>query len=110
MTYDQWKSLIASVIATFGGMLTVWLASKGWVDGQQFSALLASPAFLGLATSIAMAVVAVVRRKQANMVATVAAMPEVARVVTVPTTAGADLAKATNAPGAVVTTSTGAKP
>jgi hypothetical protein len=105
---DQLKSAGRTLIATLGGVLAGWAIGKGWITEAQASAILSNQEFMSAATVIILACVGsvgsvaagmwgLVAHKQANLVATVAAMPEVAKVETVSTAAGINLASAATA-------------
>ena len=115
---DQVKSAIRTLIATGGGMLAGWAIGKGWITQDQAAAILSNQELMGAATVIMLTIVGslgsaiagiwgVIDKKQVNLVAAVAAMPEVNKVETMPTQAGADLAANVQAagppPGAIVT-------
>lgn len=111
---EQLKSGLRSFIALFGGLLAGFAAGHGWMTKDQAWALLNNEQFLGNATtlivfligvgsSIVAAAKAWLSRSKPNMIATVAAMPEVAEVKIMPTNAGMDIAHAVPpTPGAIV--------
>ncbi len=114
---DQIKSAVRTLIASLGGAVAGWAIGKGWITQAQASAILSNQEVIGAATAIVLALLGSVgstvagvwgllAHKQVNLVATVAAMPEVAKVETTPTRAGLDLAAGVQAagpvPGAVV--------
>lgn len=112
---EQIKSAIRTLVASLGGAIAGWAIGKGWVTQDQASAILSNQETIGAATAVVIAILGsgastvagiwgLISHKQANMVATVAAMPEVAKVETMLTQAGAALASAIPpAPGVVVT-------
>lgn len=119
---DQVKSAFRTLIATLGGMVAGWAIAKGLITQEQASAILSNQELMGAATTVVVTLLAsippviaglwgVIDKKQVNLVAKVAAMPEVSRVETMPTKAGADLAADVQAagppPGAVVTVAPG---
>src|SRR5712664_3948149 len=95
---DQVKSAVRTLIATIGGVVAGWAISKGWLTQSQATTILSNPdaiiAIVASLASTASGIWGLIAHKQANMVATVAAMPEVAKVETMPTQAGAALASA----------------
>jgi len=114
---EQVKSAFRTLIATGGGMLAGWAIGKGWITQDQAAAILSNQEVIGAVTAILLAIVGslgsagagiwgLIAHKQVNVVATVAAMPEVAKVETMRTTEGvklaADIQAAGPAPGAVV--------
>lgn len=98
MNQEQVKSLIRSLITTFGGMIAGFFAAKGWLTTDQVWAILNSPTLLAVATSLAMAIWGQFAHTKANAVAVVDAMPEVAGVVVKPTLAGDALIQSTQSP------------
>jgi hypothetical protein len=107
---DQVKSAARTLIATLGGMLAGWAIGKGWITQEQATAILSNQEVMGAASMIVLALVGsvgsavagvwgVIDKKQVNLVAAVAAMPEVNKVETMPTQAGADLAANVQAAG-----------
>lgn len=94
MNPEQTKSLIRSLVATFGGMIAGWFGHAGWITADQVLAILNSPTFAGLAASLVVAVLGLFTHTKTNAVAVVDAMPEVAGVVTKPSVAGRSLAAA----------------
>ncbi len=97
---DQIKSLIRWFVSTFGGMIAGWFAAKGWFTVDQVLTVLNSPAQLGAAASIVVAIWGMFVHTQAATVASANAMPQVAGVITVPTVEGKALAD--SVPGATV--------
>lgn len=116
---DQIKSALRTLIAAVGGAVAGWAIAKGWITQDQATAILSNQQVLdavsvllltgvGSLAAFGSGVWGLITHKQANMVATVAAMPDVAEVKVMPTQAGVDLANAARAtttpiPGAVVT-------
>ncbi len=112
---DQLKSAARWVVATGGSALASWVVAKGFVSKDQAAAILANPdvqnygvtvivSVVGAAVSGAGLLWGLITHKKVNMVAAVAALPEVAKIETTPTQAGASLAAAIPpAPGVVVT-------
>ncbi len=114
---DQIKSAVRTFIASAGGALAGWAIGKGWITQDQAAAILSNQELMGAATVVVLAIVGslgsagagiwgMIAHKQVNLVSTVAAMPEVKKVETMPTQEGVDLAAGVNAagpaPGAVV--------
>ncbi len=111
---QQINSAIRTLIASVGSALAGYVIAKGWITTAQASAILSDQqlmdtmttivlALLGSAASVGAGVWGLIAHKQANVVAAVAAMPEVAKVETVPTPAGVALANAIPpAPGSLV--------
>ena len=114
---DQIKSAVRTLIASLGGAVAGWAIAKGWITQAQASAILSNQEIMGAATAIILALIGslgstaagiwgMIDKKQVNLVAAVAAMPEVAKVETIPTQAGVDLAASVQAagpsPGAIV--------
>lgn len=104
MTQDQINSLIRQFLMIVGGGAGTFFMQKGLLSPEQMSFFAANgPALIGLVMALGGAVWGMIAHKQANMVATVAAMPEVARVTTAPTPAGDALAEAAvSTPAALV--------
>lgn len=112
---DQVNSAVRTLVATLGGVLAGWAIGKGWITQAQADTVLANQEVMSAATTILLtlagsagaAVVGVwgiIAHRQQNMVATVAAMPEVSKVEMVPTAAGMAIANAVPpAPGTIVT-------
>ena len=115
---DQVKSAIRTLIASLGGVAAGWFIAKGWITRADATAILSNQQILDGATTVGIAGAAslaslaagiwgMIAHKQVNLVATVAAMPEVAKVEATATHAGVALVQAVNAagppPGAVVT-------
>src|SRR3977135_786957 len=112
---DQIKSAARALVATLGGVLAGWAIGKGWITQAQANAILSNQEAMGAATTLVLALLGAggsgiagiwgwISHKQANMVATVAAMPEVAKIETMPTPSGVALASAVpQAPGVIVT-------
>ncbi len=112
---EQVKSAIRTLVASLGGVAAGWAIGKGWITQSQAAAILSNQEVLSLATAIIVALLGagastfsgvwgLVAHKQANMVAVVAALPEVAKVEVMPTPAGVALATSVPpTPGAVVT-------
>lgn len=115
---EQIKSAMRTFVATLGGIGAGWAIGKGWITQEQATAVLSNQEFMSAASLIAVALLGsasstfagiwgMVAHKQANVIAAVAAMPEVAEVKTIATQEGMKLAQAINdagpPPGAVVT-------
>lgn len=115
---EQINSAFRTLVTAIGGAIAGWAVAKGWVSQAQVTAILTNEQFISTATVLLLAGLGslgaalsgawgLIVHKQANMVATVAKMPEVAEVKTMPTQAGIDLANAAAAAapvqGAVVT-------
>lgn len=98
MNNEQVKSVIQNLVATFGGMIAGFFAAKGWLSAEQIMAILNSGTFVGLVTSVVVFVWGWINRSKTNQVAAVNALPEVAGVVTTPTSAGVALATAIPSP------------
>ncbi|HXE51263.1 MAG TPA: hypothetical protein VN663_22990 [Ramlibacter sp.] len=111
---SAWRTLITAA----GSSLATWAVAKGWISQAQVTAILSNEQFISTATTLVLMAVGslgvaasgtwgVITHKQANLVATVAKMPEVAKVETMPTAEGVALADAATAaapmPGALVT-------
>lgn len=104
----QVASAVRTLVVALGSALGGWAIAKGWITQAELDTLASNPQLLDSATTVILALLGaaasagagvwgVVAHKQANMVAAVAAMPEVAEVKTVPTPAGAALAAAATA-------------
>lgn len=112
---EQVNSAVRTFVATLGGLVAGWAIGKGYVSQSQANAILSNQEFLSAATTILLAgagsvgaaiagIWGLVAHKRQNLVATVAAMPEVAKVEMLPTPAGVKIAEAAPlAAGAVVT-------
>lgn len=112
---DQIKSMLRSVIALFGGLIAGFAAGHGWMTQEQAIALLNNDQFLSTATTLILwlaglgisataGIWSVSAHQEKNMVATVAALPDVAKVEVMPTPRGLDLQAAVgDVPGALVT-------
>lgn len=98
MTKDQIQSLIRSILISVGA----FAAGKGWITSAQASWLSTDAALplIGMLAAAGGAVWSAISRKQSNMVATVAAMPEVNKVETTATPAGQALATSANSASA----------
>lgn len=104
VTRDQKFALLRWCLTSSGSALGGWFLAKGWVTQDQLTWLANnSVAIVGILGSVGAGIWTMISRKQVNMVAAVAAMPEVAKVTTAPTVAGAALAdKVGTAPGVAV--------
>lgn len=102
MNEEQVKSLVRSLVGTFGGMVAGWFAAKGWFTVDQVLSVLNSPTLIGTAASLIVGIWGLFVHSKTNAVAVVDAMPEVAGVVTQPTVAGTALAKAITSPTVAV--------
>lgn len=92
---QQTTELVRHLITAFGGVLAGWFAAKGWLTSEQVMAIINSPTFIGIVvTGIGMAW-GVISRTKKNVVASVAALPEVKAVVTEASPAGGALANVT---------------
>ncbi len=112
---DQVNSAVRILVASGFSLLAGWAIGKGLITKDQAAAILSDQQLMGAGTVIVLSIVGaagsafslvwgLVAHKQVNLVATVAAMPEVAKVETMPTEAGAALAESVPpAPGSVVT-------
>lgn len=112
---DQINSAVRTFVATVGGALAGWAIGKGYVSQAQANAILSNQEFISAATTIVLAgagsigaavvgIWGLISHRQANMVATVAALPAVSKVEMLPTKEGVDIANAVpSTPGAVVT-------
>ncbi len=95
---DQQIGMIRSSLTALGGLILAYFGQKGLLSPEQITFLnTQGPAILGLVMMLTGMVLSFIAHKPVNMVATVAAMPEVAVVTTMPTQAGTDLAVAANA-------------
>jgi hypothetical protein len=94
MSQPQLESMIRSVLIAGGS----YAAGRGWITSSQLAWFSSDAAlqFVGIVVALGGALWGMIAHKQANMVATVAAMPEVAKVTTVPSPAGDALADAVN--------------
>lgn len=108
MNEEQVKSTIRSLVGAFGGVIAGWFAAKGWFTVDQVVGVLNSPVLVGIAASLVMGIWGLFVHSKTNAVAVVDAMPEVAGVVTKPTVAGAELAKAVPSPTVAVAGTTDA--
>lgn len=102
---EQVKSIIRTLVATFGGLIAGFFAARGWFKADQVLAVLNSPAFIGLATSVVAGIWGLYVHKQSNAVAVVGAIAAqpgspVKAVLTEATPAGKEMAR--NTPGPVV--------
>lgn len=104
---DQMKSAVRTLIATVGGALAGWAIGKGWITQAEASAILSNQELMGAASVIILTLLGsagsmlagiwgIWSKTQANLVAAVAAMPEVSKVETMPTPAGVSLANDAN--------------
>ena len=102
---DQVKSALRTLLASAGSALAGYVIAKGWVSASEANAILSNQQVMDTATAIVLAafgsggalasgIWGMIAHKQANLVATVAKMPEVTKVETVPTAAGIALASA----------------
>ncbi len=98
MNEEQVKSLIRSLVGSFGGMIAGWFAAKGWFTIDQVLTVLNSPTLIATAASIVMAVWGLFVHSKSNAVAVVDAMPEVKGVVTNATPDGRALAASIPSP------------
>lgn len=92
MNEEQVKSLIRTLVTTFGGVISGWFAAKGWFSVDDVLTFLNSGTFVGVLTSIIVGAWGYFVHTKSNAVAVVDKMPEVAGVVTRPTVAGRILA------------------
>ena len=92
MNKEQVNSGVRYVIATFGGMIAGWGASRGWLTADQIMAVFNSELFIGLIVAGVTSVWGIIARSKKNQIASVAAMPEVKAVVTTATIAGREMA------------------
>lgn len=93
MTPDQRNALIRQFLMIVGSGAGAYFVKKGWIDQQDATFLAAQgPALLGIAMALGGSIWSAFAHKQVNMVAAVAAMPEVAAVVTASTAEGDKLA------------------
>ncbi len=102
-TQPQLESAIRSVLIAGGS----YAAGRNWISTDQLAwfSTDAGLQLAGILAALGGAAWAAIAHKQANLVATVAAMPEVAQVKTAPTPEGEALANAVNVsppPNAVV--------
>lgn len=112
---EQVNGAVRTLVASGGGLLAGWAIGKGWISQDQAAAILSNQEVLGAATTILLTVLgagvsalvgvkSIIEHKPANLVAAVAAMPEVAKVEVMPTPAGTTLKdEVPPTPGAVVT-------
>jgi hypothetical protein len=112
---QQINSAIRTLVASLGSAVAGYVIAKGWISASEANAILSNQQLMDSATTVILAllgagasagagILGLIAHKQSNVVATVAAMPEVAKVEMVPSKAGIDLAAAVpSAPGAVVT-------
>ena len=94
MNPDQIKSLVRSLVGTFGGMIAGWFAAKGWFTVDQVLSVLNSPTVIGIVSSVVMAAWGLFTHTTVNTVAAANALPQVAGVITMPTVEGRALAEA----------------
>ena len=108
---DQVKSAVRTLLAAGGSALAGWFLAKGYLTQANLTEIAANPLapqLLDSSTTIILTALAslpalaagvwgMIAHKQANLVATVAAMPEISEVKTMPTAAGSSLASAANA-------------
>lgn len=94
MNTEHVKSGVRWVIATFGAAFAGWAAAKGWMTTEQIMSILTGETFIGIVVAGVSLAWSMFTHTKANTVAVVAAMPEVARVVTNATPEGKALAKA----------------
>ena len=92
MNEEQVKSFVRSLVSTFGGMVAGYFAAKGWFTVDQVLSVLNSGTFVGLVTSIVVALWGLWVHTQSNSIAVVDKIPAVAGVVTKPTVEGKALA------------------
>jgi hypothetical protein len=112
---QQINSAVRTLLATLGGLVAGWAIAKGYITQSEADSILSNQqvmdsvttvvlTLLGSAGAAGVGIWGLVAHKQANVVATVAAMPEVNKVEMVSTAAGLNLAAAVpSAPGSVVT-------
>lgn len=98
MNQEQAKSALRWGVATFGGVIAGFFGATGFLSTDLIMSVLNSETFLGLGASVAVGAWGLFTHTQANAVAVVNAMPEVAGVITVPTPEGMDLAIAVSQP------------
>ncbi len=92
MNAEQVKSLIRTLIATFGGTIAGFFAAKGWFTIDQTLSVLNSPVFLGLIMSVGGVIWGQLGHTSSGIVAAANALPAVQGVITTPTVEGQALA------------------
>ena len=90
---QQIKSALRWLITVFGATLAGWFASKGWINEQQFTAAINSPAFFSFMVSAIGLILSLITHKETNTIAVVDAMAKdplspVKGVIVEPTVAG----------------------
>lgn len=93
MSQDLINSLLRSLGASLGGALASWFVAKGWLSVADAATVIG--AVTGVLLSAGTLVWGAIAHREVNLVATVAALPNVSKVETVSTQAGRDLAAAT---------------
>lgn len=77
MNREQTKSLIRTLVATFGGMISGYFAAKGWIDAGTVMGILNSETFISLAASIVVGAWGILEKTRAGLVTAAARVPEV---------------------------------
>ncbi len=98
MSPIQRDGLIRQLLMIGGSMMGTYFVNKGLLSKDDLSFVQANgPAIVGLLMAFGGFIWGVISRKQANIVAAVAKMPEVQQVVTVPSADGQALAATADA-------------
>ena len=90
----QIKSIVGSIAAMIGGAVATYFAIRGWDNAESITSILASPAFIGIVTSVVVTVWGVFANSPNNIVAVADALPNVQAVIMKPTDAGRATAEA----------------
>lgn len=109
MNPEQVKSGVRYLLATFGGAVAGWFASRGWLSTEQVLSILNSEVFLGLIVSGIMGAWGLVARTNKNMVVAANNVPAVRGVVMHPTSEGKAIASAVPTDSVTVAGTTTAK-
>lgn len=94
MNAEQVKDGIRWFVGTFGSFIAGWFAAKGWFTVDQVLSVLNSPTLLSLAATTVVFVWSLVSRSNKNLVVAANNVPEVAGIITMPTSDGRALAEA----------------
>lgn len=93
MNEEQVKSIVGWFVATFGGAIAGFFAAKGWFSIDDVLSVLNSGTFVGIVTSLIIAVWRMFVHTQANAIAVADAIPDVKGVIIKSTESGKALAK-----------------
>ena len=99
---EQIKSMVRSLLAWIGGILSTWGVIKNWGAAEQVTNFFSSELMLGAVMWLISFIWGLMNHKEANAVAVVNALPQVAGVIPANTPAGRELAVAVNSPTVAV--------